>query len=241
MVQFNPDFKPGFSDYEKPPSAVEIGLRVESLDQKYHWYRIYLDSNDPGHDFEIIQGAIQNIDSWKSQEASLIKAKKEAKGSNQAKNNLLAAISHEIRTPLHGILRVTELLNREDLGSRAKSFVQIIQSSGDSLLTLVNDILDYSRIESGSIHLEESSFDLLELCEELQLEFFNRALMKELPLFLSYQSNIPSPLVEDPQRIKQILTNLIGNSIKFTKEGYILMEISLLEIQESGRIWVRMM
>jgi len=110
-------YKTELKKEQKLQTAIEIDLRIESKDQKYHWYRLNLNSSDPASEFETIEGSIQNIDSWKSQEASLIKAKKEAKGSNKAKNNFLAAISHEIRTPLHGILGVTELLGREDLGS----------------------------------------------------------------------------------------------------------------------------
>jgi signal transduction histidine kinase/CheY-like chemotaxis protein/ligand-binding sensor domain-containing protein len=150
---------------------------------------------------------------------------------NQVKGEFLAKMSHEIRTPMNGVIGMTDLLERTALTPQQRKFVENIRVSGQSLLSLINDILDFSRIESGKMELEHIPFDLRHTMEEVMDILSFSAFSKSLELLYWVDPEIRGPVMGDPARIKQVLTNLVGNAIKFTPSGEITLRARLLKLE----------
>ncbi|HET8705944.1 MAG TPA: 7TM diverse intracellular signaling domain-containing protein [Pseudomonadales bacterium] len=162
----------------------------------------------------------------REQAIEMSRREQQAISENVAKSSFLAAMSHEIRTPMNGVLGIAELLRDTSLDAQQQHYINTLYSSGQSLLTILNDILDYSKIEAGKIELENIEFDLDSLVEETIDLLAPRAREKKLQLFSSIAAGTPTQLMGDPTRIRQILLNLIGNALKFTEEGYVYLKIS---------------
>jgi len=161
----------------------------------------------------------------------LVRAKEKAEAANRAKSTFLANISHELRTPMNAILGFSELIGRDsNLSPEHKEYLAIIRRSGEHLLTLINDVLDMSKIEAGKMTLNESNFDLYQLIEDMKNMFKFRIAKKGLTLKFEYNENIPRFIKTDETRLRQVLINLIGNAIKFTKEGGIVVYIEKEDI-----------
>ncbi len=178
---------------------------------------------------KFILGFSRDITNIKNTEANLIKAKESAEQTSRMKSDFLANMSHEIRTPLNGILGMSRILFDTKLDEDQKDIVETIKNSGDSLLVILNDILDYSKIEAGKIELEKISFDLLKFGKEIYSLFNYTAKNKKLDFKLEIDSKIKKNLVGDQFRLRQVILNLIGNAIKFTESGVVELKISLVE------------
>nr|NQU92563.1 response regulator [Bacteroidota bacterium] len=158
-------------------------------------------------------------------------AKAKALAADKHKSTFLANMSHEIRTPLNGIIGMTEILKETTLNQKQKEYVEIISSSGASLLGIINDILDFSKIDSGLIELEEINFDLFRKVDEIYKLINLKAQEKSLALNFDINEKVPQYLTGDPLRLKQIIINLVNNAVKFTEEGHVNLDISVLSAQ----------
>ncbi len=155
-------------------------------------------------------------------------ARQEAEKANQAKSIFLATMSHEIRTPMNGVLGMASLLAETSLTVEQREYADTITGSGEALLTVINDILDFSKIESGNLELDQHAFDLRQCIEEVMDVFAAKAANKGLDLVYLIDYQIPSQIIGDSHRLRQILLNLISNAMKFTHQGEIFVRIDLL-------------
>ena len=190
------------------------------------------DEQDEQDETNTIHGIVcvaQDRREWQRAQEALRRAKAAAEAANQTKSLFLANMSHEIRTPMNGVMGMAEVLLNTELSDKQQRFVTTIQRSGESLLTIINDILDWSKVEAGKVSLEYANFGVRQTVTEICDLLTPQAQTKGIRLVCDIDAAVPAVLVGDPYRLRQIFMNLIGNALKFTDQGEITVRVSLVE------------
>ena len=178
-----------------------------------------------GHGGDVVNLAL-NITDTIRYEQRLKEARRTAEAANRAKSTFLANMSHEIRTPMNGVVGMADLLKETALSEEQLLYANTIRNSGEALLVIINDVLDYSKIEADKLTLHTDTFDLERSIHELVLLLQANARDKGLDLLVDYDMFLPTKLIGDPGRLRQVLTNLIGNAVKFTESGHVIVRVT---------------
>ncbi|MCH5687897.1 hypothetical protein LWM68_28700 [Niabella sp. W65] len=173
-----------------------------------------------------------DISNIKQFENELIEAKKLVEESLKLKESFLSNMSHEIRTPINAILGFAELLGKRDIGVEENEYVRIIRSAGENLLRLLNDILDFSKLESNMMVFEEHPVSIDGILNSICVLYHPKARNKGITLSYECHSNVPEVVVGDPVRLTQVITNIVGNAIKFTPKGSVLIFAKMISFDE---------
>ncbi|HEY4300338.1 MAG TPA: response regulator, partial [Candidatus Didemnitutus sp.] len=217
------------------PLTNEVVARTREGDQSYH-LRLELQpiKNDRGgaENFIVIGTDITtNVQT----EATLRRAKQEADSASRAKSEFLATMSHEIRTPMNGVIGMTSLLLETPLSPEQQEYVNTIRTSGNALLEIINEILDFSKVEAGRMELEQQPFELAQCIEEALDIFVLQAAAKNIELAYRIDPGVPAWIIQDATRVRQVLVNLVNNAVKFTVQGQITVEIMPAMVPSADR------
>jgi two-component system sensor histidine kinase/response regulator len=229
------------STYERWTTAVETNAdytaeyRVRrGCDGAYRWHLARgVAVREPGGEIIKWFGTTTDIDDQKRMAEELRAAKEAADEASRAKSDFLANMSHEIRTPMNGVLGMTELLLESNLNDEQREFVELVKSSGEALMTVINDILDFSKIEARRMELDPVSFQLHDLLQNTLKPLALRAHRKNLELTCDISRDVPEWVVGDPNRLRQVLINIVGNAIKFTDAGEVVLQARLVSEREN--------
>jgi PAS domain S-box-containing protein len=213
----------------------ELEHRLRHKDGSYRWILARgLALRDPAGNAYRMAGSHTDITGRKRAEQELRKAKEAAESANRAKSQFLAAVSHEIRTPMNGILGMTELALGTELTREQREYLDMVRTSAQSLLGVINDILDFSKMEAGKFELDPAPFDLRDTLGDTIKALGVRAGQRGLELACRIAPDVPDALVGDAARLGQILVNLVGNAIKFTDQGEVVVSVELAGEERKG-------
>src|SRR6266536_398648 len=230
-------FKNYFTDPERAEAAIKLVLSEKKVTDyeltacardgkqtvvSYNATTFY----DRNRTLQGVFAAARDVTERKRVEAELRAAKAVAESASQTKSDFLASMSHEIRTPLNAIIGIADLLAKTPLAPEQDKYVQIFRRAGDNLLNLINDILDLSKVEASQLELERTEFSLNDLLEKVTEMVADRAHEKGLALVSEIAPNVPTDLVGDPTRLRQVLLNLLSNAIKFTESGEVSLRVA---------------
>ncbi|HYL73455.1 MAG TPA: response regulator [Bryobacteraceae bacterium] len=222
-------------------SGLTSGVTVAIAGTEGPWGVLCVGSAVPrqfsGEDMNFLQAmahAVASAVGRKRVERKLSHAKEAAEAANRAKSEFLANMSHEVRTPMNGILGMTELVLDGELTPDQRESLHIVRTSAESLLTVINDVLDFSKIEAGKLELDEVPFPLRNFLDEVMQAFALEAHRRGLELACDVKTGVPSVCQGDPTRLRQVLNNLLGNALKFTERGEVVLEVDAERLSEDG-------
>jgi len=212
-----------FSDHECL-SSTDVAIRTPSGPRWFSWIELSVRDKDTG---AVSHRAIaRDITARKRAESSLITARERAEYASQAKSRFLATVSHEIRTPMNGIMGMAKLLADTDLSPEQRTYVGAVSTSASALLALIEDLLDYSKIEAGRFEPEPQPTSLREIADNIIELLAAKAFAKNIGLGCHVEPDVPQMITADPGRVRQVLLNLIGNAVKFTDTGGVLLTVA---------------